>query len=88
MKAKASLLPIPHVMYYAPYVSSEDIGGAKPGLPPPVYPFVIMPGPHGYFIQLLGVTERGAINREYEGMLARLCTIKKEWCPAEGKGHY
>ena len=79
---------VPHVMYYAPNVTNEDIGGAKPGLPPPVYPFVIMPGPHGYFIQLLGVTERAAINKEYAEMLARLCKIKKEWCLAEGKGQY
>lgn len=68
---------VPHVMYYAPDVSNEDIGGGKPGS---MYPFVILPGPHGYFIQLLGVTERAAINKEYEEMLARLCKIKEVWC--------
>src|SRR5512139_48407 len=52
---------IPHVMYYAPNVSNEHIGGGKPG---GMYPFVIMPGPHGYMIQLLGLTERAAINKE------------------------
>jgi hypothetical protein len=71
---------LPHVMYYAPNVSNEDIGGAKPGLPPPKYPFVIMPGPHGYFIHLLGLTEKAAINEEYEEMLAKLCNIKDAWC--------
>ena len=71
---------LPHVMYYAPYVSNEDIGGGKPGIPPPMYPFVIMPGPHGYNVQLLGLTERAAITREYEEMLARLCKIKEAWC--------
>jgi hypothetical protein len=70
-------LNIPHVMYYAPNVSNEDIGGGKPGRK---YPFVIMPGSHGYIIQLLGLTERASINREYEEMLARLCKIKKAWC--------
>jgi hypothetical protein len=75
-------LNVPHVMYYAPDVSNEDIGGGKPG---GMYPFVIMPGPHGYFIQLLGVTERAAINQEYEGMLARLCKIKEVWCLPKGK---
>jgi hypothetical protein len=35
--------------------------------------------PHGYIVQFRGVTERAAINKEYEGMLARLCKIK-EWC--------
>jgi len=71
---------IPHVMYYAPNVSNEDIGGPKPELPPPMVPFVIMPGPHGYFIQMLGLKEKEAINREYEEMLARLCKIKDAWC--------
>ena len=69
---------VPHVMYYAPNVSNEDIGGGKPG---GMYPFVMWPGhPHGYFIQLLGLTERAAINTEYKEMLARLCKIKDEWC--------
>ena len=71
---------IPHVMYYAPNVSNEDIGGPKPELPPPMVPFVIMPGPHGYFIQMLGLKEKEAINREYEEMLAKLCNIKDAWC--------
>jgi hypothetical protein len=76
---------IPHVMYYAPNVSNEDIGGGKPG---GMYPFVIMSGPHGYMIQLLGLTERAAINKEYEEMLARLCKIKEVWCLPKEKGQY
>ncbi len=68
---------VPHVMYYAPNVSNEDVGGGKPG---GKYPFVIMPGPHGYFIQLFGLTERAAINKEYEEMLGRLCKINEKWC--------
>ena len=70
-------LNVPHVMYYAPNVSNEDIGGGKLG---GMYPFVIMPGPHGYIIQFLGLTERAAINKEYEEMLARLCKINEKWC--------
>lgn len=69
---------IPHVMYYAPDVSNEDIGGN-----PMSYPYVMgprRPGPHEYIIQLLGITERAAINKEYEDMLARLCKIKAVWC--------
>jgi hypothetical protein len=76
---------IPHVMYYAPDVSNEDIGGGKPG---GMYPFVIMPGHHGYMIQLLGLTEKAAINKEYEEMLARLCKIKEVWCLPKEKGRY
>ncbi len=75
----------PHVMYYAPNVSNEDIGGGKLG---GMYPFVIMPGPHGYFIQPIDLTERAAINKEYEEMLARLCKIKEAWCLPKEKGQY
>ncbi len=67
----------PHVMYYAPNVTNEDIGGGKLG---GMYPFVILSGPHGYFIQPIDLTERAAINKEYEEMLARLCKIKEVWC--------
>jgi hypothetical protein len=79
-------LNIPHVMYYAPNVSNEDIGGGKLG---GMYPFVIMPGPHGYIIQLLGLTERAAVTKEYEEMLRRLCKIKEAWClPKRNIGTY
>jgi hypothetical protein len=67
----------PHVMYYAPHVSSEDIGAGKLG---GTDPFVILHGPHGYMIQALGVAERAAINEEYKEMLVRLCGIKDLWC--------
>ena len=72
----------PHVMYYAPNVSDKDIGGGKRG---GMYPFVIMPGPHGYFIQPIDLTERAAINKECEEMLARLCKIKQAWCLPKAK---
>jgi hypothetical protein len=78
-------LNIPHVMYYAPNVSNEDIGGGKLG---GMYPFVIMQGPHGYIIQLLGPAGRAAINKEYEEMLARLCKIKDVWCLPKEQGQY
>jgi hypothetical protein len=67
----------PHVMYYAPHVSSEDIGAGKLG---GTDPFVILHGPHGYMIQALGLAERAAITQEYNEMLQRLCSIKNLWC--------
>lgn len=70
----------PHVMYYAPGVSKEDVGGGELG---GAYPFVILEGHHGYMIQALGVTEIAAIAKEYEEMLARLCRIKDVWCLPE-----
>ncbi len=75
----------PHVMYYAPNVSNEDIGGGKLG---GMYPFVIMPGPLGYIIQPIDLTERAAINKEYKEMLERLCRIKDVWCLPKEKGQY
>ena len=85
---------VPHIMHYAPNVSNRDIGGAIPtagqmdsfvqnGHYPDnsyPYPFILMQGPHGYVLQFLGATERVAIDKEYEEMLARLCKIKQEWC--------
>ena len=69
---------VPHVMYYAPEVSNANIGAAP--VPGSMYPFVILRGHHGYMIQFLGVSERAAINQEYQEMLARLCAIKEVWC--------
>lgn len=67
----------PHVMYYAPDVSGEDIGAGKVG---GTDPFLILHGRHGYIVQALGLTERAAVNEEYGEMLARLCDIKDAWC--------
>ncbi len=74
---------VPHVMYYAPDVSGKDIGAGKLG---GMHPFVIFHGPHGYMIQFLGVTERAAVNKEYEEMLARVCSINEAWCLPKAEG--
>ena len=82
----------PHVMHYVPNLSNRDVGAATPAQDEVRHlmehgrwkdnpdPFVIMPGPHGYMVQFLGVTERAAIEKEYQEMLGRLCRIKKVWC--------
>ena len=83
---------IPHVMYYAPNVSNQEMGGGLPNSeefryfiktgrwPKTPYPFVILQGPRGYMIQFRGATESDTITKEYAGMLARLCKIKDVWC--------
>lgn len=83
---------IPHVMYYAPHVSNQEIGAATPTSeqlqyfsqhgrwPDTPYPFLILHGPHGYMVQFRGVEERDEITRQYQGMLARLCKINELWC--------
>lgn len=83
---------VPHVMYYAPNVVSEEVGAAMPKpeqfqylvqhgrWPDTPYPFLILHGPHGYIVQFRGVEERDAIAKEYGAMLAQLCQIKQAWC--------
>lgn len=75
---KLVTISYPHVMYYAPDVSSDDIGSGELG--GSTYPFVILPGPHGYIVQPVGLAERAAIKKKYTGMLAKLCGIKEAWC--------
>src|SRR5207244_13501082 len=65
---------IPHVMYYAPNVSNDEMGGA---MPTPeqfayymqhgrwaytTYPFVILHGTHGYMLQVRGAEDMHEIN--------------------------
>jgi hypothetical protein len=66
----------PHYMFYAPDVSNEDIGGKM--LSPHL--FIINHGPHGYMIKGVGLTEKAVINKEYEGLMKRLCDIKEAYC--------
>jgi len=80
---RVTTINFPHVMYYAPGVSGEDVGAGKLG---GMYPFVILHGHHGYMIQPLGLTERAAINKEYGDMLATLCKIKDVWCLPKEEG--
>jgi hypothetical protein len=88
----AVTVSLPHVMYFAPHLSNQDIGGSNPTAeefgyltqhghwPGTRYPFVILHGPHGYTVQFLGAVERAAITKEYEEMLTRLCEIRDLWC--------
>ena len=74
-------LNYPHYMFYAPNVSNEDIGGEMLS----EHVFIISRGPHGYIIKGVGVTEKAVINKEYEGMIKRLCEIKEAYClPKQG----
>lgn len=77
---EVSTLSIPHVMYFAPHIKNEDIGGGKPG---GTYPFVILHGAHGYMIQLVGKHEKELIKQHYKRMLTRLCQINNKWCLPE-----
>ena len=73
----------PHYMFYAPNVSNQDIGGS---LPPGTYPWSFRPGPHGYINLKVGEKEIEAINKEYKGMIERLCAFKKAFCLPDKNG--
>lgn len=68
---------MPHYMFYAPNLTSKDIGGG------PVmgqYPYLINPGPHAYIIVNVGETEKAQINHESQDLLRELCAYKSYFC--------
>jgi hypothetical protein len=72
------LLNYPHLMFYAPGVTMADIGGRR--FADPAYPWVLVPGPHGFIIQAVGAAEKAAINAEHKALTDALCALKALWC--------
>jgi hypothetical protein len=54
----------PHTMFYAPYLTNEDIGGSMGKTA-----FVDRPGPHGMIIVLAGEKERATLLRESQTLV-------------------
>ncbi len=68
---------MPHYMFYAPNLTSADIGGG------PVmgrYPYLINPGPHAYIIVNVGEAEKVQINEEERGLLKEVCSYRSDFC--------
>ena len=68
---------MPHYMFYAPNLSSNDIGGG------PVmgrYPYLINPGPHAYIIVNVGEAEKAQINQEESDLLREICAYRNDFC--------
>jgi hypothetical protein len=72
-------MSVPHYMFYAPYLTDEDIGGMMPG------PFIGNPGdavlgknkgPHGYIIVMAGETKRKQIMAACKDLLEQLAAYK------------
>lgn len=69
---------VPHVMYYAPYVTNDSIGvpeALHTGDEDYVFgglPYVAVSGPHGFIVQVLGERERAAIVAAHRQLIARL----------------
>jgi hypothetical protein len=68
---------MPHFMFYAPNLTSKDIGGG------PVmgrYPYLVNLGPHAYMIVNVGETEKAQINVEESDLLKEVCGYQSEFC--------
>jgi hypothetical protein len=73
-------MPSPHLMFYAPKMTDEDIGAVPASSL--VYPFVFKEGiaEQSYMIQLIGETEKAKIMADEKDLLAALCTYRASLC--------
>jgi hypothetical protein len=77
-------MAMPHLMFYAPYLTNEDIG-AVPDLSNHhslVYPFVDKQGiaEHTYMIQLMGDAEKARILADEKPLIDALCAYRDLLC--------
>ncbi|HEY6124535.1 MAG TPA: hypothetical protein VIV63_07770 [Steroidobacteraceae bacterium] len=88
---KVKTMAMPHLMFYAPYLTNEDIG-ATPSLNDRaslVYPFVDKQGiaEHTYMIQLIGEAETARILADEKPLVDALCAYRKLLCLAHDSHH-
>jgi len=71
---------MPHYMFYAPNLTSRDIGvGPVMGR----YPYLINPGPHAYIIVNVGATEKAQITQQERELLKEVCAYRGDFCLSE-----
>lgn len=80
-------MAMPHLMFYAPHVTNEDIG-AMPDLAVHsslLYPFIDRQGnaEQSYMIQLLGAAERARILADEKALVEALCAYRDVLCLAD-----
>jgi len=80
-------MAMPHLMFYAPGITNQDIG-AKPNLQQPEslsMPFVDIQGvpQQSYMIQLIGQTEKEKILANEKELIAALCAYREVLCLTE-----
>ena len=75
------LVNMPHYMFYAPNLTSKELGGG-PVMGP--YPYLVNPGPHAYLIVNVGETEQTQINNKERSLLEDLCAYRSYFCAKEG----
>ena len=81
---KVRTMAMPHLMFYAPYVTNEDIG-AVPDLGDPsslIYPFIDQQGvaEQSYMIQLIGEAEKARLMAHEKDLIDELCAYRKLLC--------
>ena len=77
-------ISLPHVMFYAPHITNEDIG-ARPNLSVHsslLHPFIDKQGipEQSYVIQLTGEAEKANILAQEKALLRELCTYRAILC--------
>lgn len=83
-------MAMPHLMFYAPYMTNEDIG-AVPDLSVPsslVYPFIDKQGnaeQKSYMIQFIGEAETAKILADERVLIDELCAYRDVLCLAHKK---
>jgi hypothetical protein len=86
---KVRTMSMPHVMFYAPYITNEDLG-AVPDLrvhSSLLYPFIDKQGSaeQSYVIQLTGEAEKARILANEKALLNELCAYRSILCLADNK---
>lgn len=81
---KVRTMSMPHLMFYAPGITNEDIG-AVPNLnnhTSLLYPFIDKQGnaEQSYIIQLIGAAEKAKILATEKRLIADLCAYRKVLC--------
>jgi hypothetical protein len=81
---KVHTMPMPHVMFYAPNLTNEDIG-AVPSLNP-LHAFAFQEGiaEQTYIIQLVGDAEKAKIIADEKSLLGDLCAYRDVLCLPKG----
>lgn len=86
---KVHTMSMPHLMFYAPFVSNEDLG-AKPDFSDFAslqHPFIDQHGipEQSYAIQMIGEAEKNRIMAEEKPLVDALCAYRDVLCLTHGK---
>lgn len=81
-------MSMPHYMFYAPYLTNNDVGGSEEDWPVVINPGATLlgerKGPFGYIIVPAGKTERATIVNDNQELLKRLSAYKPYFAITSG----